>query len=350
MDGLVVSAGIQTNEVLTSFFAYAKLCGSENSFSNNSSAKRASKTMERHTSSQGNLRHDKSVVVAVISTLFTSVLTTCIILVVAMGGKYLGAEEPCFLGDFEHGVMPLTLENPDSPWYLHGNSPEVVTAPDPVRHGRFAMKSVLDREKSSNSFRTEVISRIDDKRNHPKLGQDYWYGFSIYFPNDWDEDSIWEIVAQWHGVPDKHLGEVSRNPVMAFYSDGSKLKITNIWDAAPNTQAAQKQRRERYDGGVTLWEGPLRKGQWTDWVVHVIWSYESNGFVEIWENGIRVANRKGPNTFNDQKAPYFKMGIYKGWRDREKPAGKIRRRVLYHDEVRFAGPTGNYDSVAPRSE
>ena len=260
------------------------------------------------------------------------------------------AGELYFLGDYEHGAIPLTIENTDAPWHRSGNSPEIVSAPEPVRHGRFAMKSVLDRAKSPISYRTEVVPRIKDKSKQAKLGQEYWYGFSIYFPNDWTEDNIWEIVAQWHGVPDKSLGEAYRNPVMAFLSDGTKLKITNIWDAAPNTQAARKSRKSKYDGGVTLWEGPIRKEQWTDWVVHVKWSFEDDGLVEIWENGKQIARRNGPNTFNDQKAPYFKMGIYKGWRDRKLPAGKVGRRVIYHDEVRFAGPNGSYDDVAPPAQ
>ena len=43
------------------------------------------------------------------------------------------------------------------------------------------------------------------------------------------------------------------------------------------------------------------------------------------------------------------MGIYKGWRDRKKPEGKVGRRVIYHGEVRFAGPSGSYDDVTPPS-
>ena len=134
---------------------------------------------------------------------------------------------------------------------------------------------------------------------------------------------------------------------MAFHSDGVRSKITNVWDTAPNTQEAQKKRKSKYDGGVTLWEGPIRKDQWTDWVVHVKWSYRDDGLVEIWENGKLIAKRRGPNTFNDQRAPYFKMGIYKGWRDRQEPKGMVSRRVIYHDEVRFAGPAGTHDDVAP---
>ena len=43
------------------------------------------------------------------------------------------------------------------------------------------------------------------------------------------------------------------------------------------------------------------------------------------------------------------MGIYKGWRSRTEPKGKVSRRVLYHDEVRFAGPNGKYADVTPPS-
>ncbi len=254
-----------------------------------------------------------------------------------------------FVGDFEHGIVPLTKTETSSPWYAHGNAPVVVTAPEPVRHGRFSMKSVLDRDKSPVSYRTEVIPFLTEKRQSPQLGEDYWYGFSIYFPADWTDDNIWEIVAQWHGVPDRDLGEVSRNPVIAFHSDGRTLKITNIWDTARHTQKAQQKREARYSGGATLWEAPIRKVHWTDWVIHVKWSFKDDGLVEIWENGKQVAKRSGPNTFNDKNAPFFKLGIYKGWRHRRTPAGKVRRRVIYHDEVRFAGPHGTYDDVAPPS-
>ena len=64
---------------------------------------------------------------------------------------------------------------------------------------------------------------------------------------------------------------------MAFHSDGKHLKISNIWDVAPNTQEAPNKCKSKYDGGVTLWEGPIHKRQWTDWVVHIKWSYRDDG-------------------------------------------------------------------------
>jgi len=245
-----------------------------------------------------------------------------------------------FLGDFEHGVMPLTEENKKSPWYNSGNPPVVVTAPEPVRAGRYAMKSVLDRATSPISFRTEVVPRTEAA----KIGQDYWYGFSMYF-KDWKADNIWEIVAQWHDVWDRHLGETSRNPILSFGVTNDEIIIRNLWDAKPLTPLGPK--GHEYGGSVTLWQGPIDRDCWTDWVVHVQWSYTDDGLTEIWRNGEKIVHRKGPNCFNDEKGPYFKMGIYKGWRDRKAPEGKVGCRVIYHDEVRFAGPGGSYLAVSP---
>ena len=44
---------------------------------------------------------------------------------------------------------------------------------------------------------------------------------------------------------------------------------------------------------------PLEKGVWHDWILHVRWSYDSDGFVEAWLDGEQVIDYAGPvgNTF-----------------------------------------------------
>ena len=77
------------------------------------------------------------------------------------------------------------------------------------------------------------------------------------------------------------------------------------------------------------------------------WSYKSDGILQVWKNGNLVVDQQNkPNCFNDAKMPYFKMGIYKGWRD-SSSTGRVSKRVLFHDEFRMAGPGGSYDAVAP---
>lgn len=221
-------------------------------------------------------------------------------------------------------------------WKVSGNSP--VDAGDRVRAGGGAMKTVLDRNKDRYPDRTEV------QGPSAEIGKEYWYGFSILLPEDYIPDRIWEIVAQWHAAPDTRLGEKWRNPVLALSTTNGRWGWVSRWDAKRNTFESGK----REYGGVREYDlGEYQRGVWTDWVVHVKWSYESDGFLQIWKDGKLVVDQNGPNAFNDASGPFFKMGMYKGWGDPKKNCDAVTRRVLYHDEFRMAGADGTYQDVAP---
>ena len=268
------------------------------------------------------------------SSTVTSRRVVLVLVCMAVGGAPAETTQPktdvklLITGNFESGDL--------KGWRVSGNTPTVTTSP--TRVGKFAMKTSLDRQKDKVPYRTEVSGPRAD------VGKEYWYGFSIYLPNDYPADRVWEIVAQWHGSPDFNLGETWRNPVMALSTTGGRWSILNRWDAKRNTFEGGKR---AYDGSKQYDFGPYRKGVWTDWVVHVQWSYRADGVLQIWQNGKKVVDRKGPNTFNDAKGPYFKMGIYKGWKDPKRPSDAVTRRVLYHDEFRMAGVSGRYEDVAP---
>ncbi len=75
----------------------------------------------------------------------------------------------------------------------------------------------------------------------------------------------------------------------------------------------------RQYGGVREYDlGPYETGVWTDWVMHVKWSYDQDGIAEVWKDGRKVIDQSGPNAFNDARGPFFKMGLYKGWGDPRK--------------------------------
>ena len=63
--------------------------------------------------------------------------------------------------------------------------------------------------------------------------------------------------------------------------------------------------------------------------------------------GEKVIDRTGPNAFNDEIGPFFKMGLYKGWGDPKKPCDAVDKRVVYHDEFRMGGADASYEDVAP---
>jgi hypothetical protein len=175
------------------------------------------------------------------------------------------------------------------------------------------------------------------------IGSEYWYGFSIFIPDNWATDSSGEILAQWHNTPD--AGEAGGSPPLALSVSGATWFISNKWDSE---RVAKK---SGYDGSVAYSVGTVGKGEWTDWVFHIKWSYQGkDGLLEVWKNGKRVVQKHGPNTFNDAKGPYFKFGIYKwDWRNPSGGRGnsKVSKRVVYHDTVRVGDHGASYGDVAP---
>jgi hypothetical protein len=230
--------------------------------------------------------------------------------------------------DFEDGDL--------TGWKISGNAPTVVSGP--ARTGSRAMRTALDRRTDRVAYRTEVSGA------HAEIAKEYWYGFSIFLPQAYRPDRIWEIVAQWHGVPDREAGEDYRNPVMALSTTNGRWGWVSRWDAKRNTFASGKR---QYGGTQTYDLGPYQRALWTDWVVHVKWSYGPDGFLQVWQNGRKVIDQNGPNAFNDAHGPYFKMGLYKGWRDPKRRSDAVSERVLYHDEFRMGAAKATYEDVAP---
>jgi len=246
-----------------------------------------------------------------------------------------------FLGNFETGDLTGFKQS--------GNSPTVVSFDGGVkpRAGKFMMKSYLNFNTSKVRYRTEVV-RADRKSpgKNIEIEKEYWYGFSIYLPKSYVPDDCGEIVAQWHGRPDFDLGENWRNPVSALSTTGGHWTFLNRWDAKANTFA----NGEKEYGGTKKYDlETYETGKWTDWVVHVLWSFHQDGFLQVWKDGKMVIDQPGPNCFNDKAGgPYFKMGLYKhGWKKQGATPDVVSERVLYHDEFRLGGEDCDYDSVAP---
>lgn len=236
---------------------------------------------------------------------------------------------------FSSGMESGSLINGQG-WRISGNAPTVTS--DVAREGRFALRSYLNRATSDVSYRTEVRAMAP----MPVLGQEYWYGFSIYVPAPFVADNLWELVAQWHSVPDPEDDQSGLNPPVGLSFDGANYKFVNRYSTSSTTT-----QDNRFIALSTL-VGPVEPGKWTDWVMNVKWSAtEGEGFLRLWKNGKVVVDIKGPNTYLDATGPYFKMGIYKGWKDRMTPNGVVSERVIYHDSFRMAGAGASYADVAP---
>ena len=242
-----------------------------------------------------------------------------------------------FSEDFEGGVMTLPCS---------GNCPTITTSP--VRAGKYAMKTYLHYINSPFYYRTEI--QLTDRKYEGKIGGHYWYGISIYLANDYIPDNTWEIVAQWHGWPDGYTdgdkviqpGEESwRSPILSIKTTGGKWSIRNRSTSIANTQSSKM---DVFELGI------YETGKWVDWVFHMKWSYESDGVLEVWKDGELVVNKQGANCYNDRVGPYFKMGMYKGWKEwwlSDWRHDVVDERTVYHDELRIAHGSDGFDLVSP---
>ncbi|MGK7913132.1 MAG: DUF4347 domain-containing protein [Synechococcus sp.] len=160
-----------------------------------------------------------------------------------------------------------------------------------------------------------------------QFGKTYTYSFRHFLPNDWQADPSWEVLAQWHGVPDK--GEKFRNSAANLFSSGGGYRLRHKWTGhrIANNQSQISE--------ATSWSGNYIKGRWVQWKFVIKWSYKGDGAFKAYRDGKLIAARQGPNTFNDAVPPYMKIGVYKADFGKRPHRTKTSRRVYYVDDVQI---------------
>ena len=149
---------------------------------------------------------------------------------------------------------------------------------------------------------------------------------SIFLPSSYVAEPVEEVVFQWHAINLVDLDSVSMNnaAIAMFTKNGN-------WELGM-----------KYGGSVDL--GFYDKDVWTDWVIHVKFSAESDGVFEIWKNGKLMLRRNGRNNYNDLKGNIFKIGIYKyGWAQGYPSTTTFR--TLYYDEIKIGNENASYAEV-----
>ena len=101
-----------------------------------------------------------------------------------------------------------------------------------------------------------------------RMGKEYWYGISMFIPQDFPEHKNRNVVLQWHASPDLRLGEVTRSPVLAFRFQNGNMKIT----LRHSTERIQKS-----NNGINKLIHEMNnftKGIWNDFIINTKWSYK----------------------------------------------------------------------------
>jgi hypothetical protein len=221
----------------------------------------------------------------------------------------------------------------------------------PVRAGTHAARFELDRSDPPlhNGSRAEISGE-----NPPEpRGVERWYGFSTYLPSSWTVDRTPENIVQWHQVG----GDCSNgcSPPLAINTQNGHYVLSQNWQKSLSTPGDWNFE----DSDI----GPYEVGRWTDWVVHVKWSTDDDGLLQVWKDGVPVSEVNPPSgqqprdfshkigrndDFGDQvHGNYLVIGIYKWPWFPKQQASDTTNRVLYTDEVRTADGSGSYAQVAP---
>lgn len=215
--------------------------------------------------------------------------------------------------------------------HLPGWSPELCcphsgeVVPSPGRTGS-AVRFTL--------FRSDpdvATSRRAELRLQPvPPNSSYTYRFSVFLPDSYVSDRSFEIVSQWHNVPDTDLQESWRSPPLALLTQGGGWKLHRRWDPNPvtlNNQPGQG------GGTETIDLGRYQPNSWTNWRINVRWSHQSDGWLEVWQNERRIYHHRGPNRYNDVQGPYLKIGLYKPDWKYHPLRSQLNQRVIYFDAI-----------------
>lgn len=200
-----------------------------------------------------------------------------------------------FTGDWETGdfsqwqVCQSKLVNGRCSSIGRGNANmAIVDAPD-ARQGQHAARFTVrpgDVPNFGGGERSEVQSSAAGALVHE--GDERFYEWSVRYPEDLpDVSGRFFIILQWHSS--------SGSPPLAIDLSRGSVDI-----GGDGVKSAPRR---------TI--GPIRRGEWVDYVLHVKFSRNSgSGFVEAWENGKQTVQRTNRATMVDGEN-YLKQGIYR---------------------------------------
>lgn len=171
---------------------------------------------------------------------------------------------------------------------------------------------------TSGSIRAQLVQEVDEPIT------ERWYGFNMFLEN-WVTDTAGESAVEWH--PD----------------NGQRINAASLW-VSGGSYVLQVDRDGTGTTSDYLDLGPVVSDRWVSWVVHVRWTVDQTGFLQVWKNDSLMVDRKGVRTCSPDGV-YFKLGLDKfGWGSQP---SHVSKRVVYYDEIRIGDERANYDVVKP---
>ncbi|MCF6406009.1 polysaccharide lyase [Chitinophaga filiformis] len=147
----------------------------------------------------------------------------------------------------------------------------------PVRQGTYAARFIVrpnDTIAGISGERCEADMSLEGKNNYTleTVGDEYYYGWSTYFPTTWTNPKNFGVFMQFH-----HNNYI--NPPISFNAHNDTIGV-NIWTGhvTVNTSGKLNFMYKQYH----ILRNTLSKGLWNDFIVHVKFRPDWQGIVEVW--------------------------------------------------------------------
>lgn len=175
-----------------------------------------------------------------------------------------------------------------------------------------------DQELVADGVRSEVTIV---KGSDGDVGRESWYSFAVYFPSDgYEYDIEREIINQWY--QDTSPATSLRTAKNQIYLESGNSEDTRIEYPI----------------------APITKDVWNTFVFHFIHSYDEDGLIEVWHNGVKKLTIHGGNMY-DTILPKWKIGLYKA--AFKYHTSEVSRRVIYFDNIKVGDQSSNYRTMIP---
>ncbi len=225
----------------------------------------------------------------------------------------LASADVVWKGDFETGNISQWTRSQS----VANSRLQVVT--DVVREGRYALKATVrqgDDPIGASGNRNELLYISQEK-----TGSTWFYKWSTLFPKNYPSSDTWQVVAQWHQEG------CCGSPPLELFVRGEQMNL----------------RVGGADGDI-VWQGPLERGEWHDFVLQVKWSSNpKTGFVQFWHNGELAVPKTHGATQYGKEMNYLKLGLYRD--------DSIRTEAsVYHDGFVMAEKLEDVMPPAPKPE
>lgn len=146
-------------------------------------------------------------------------------------------------------------------------------------------------------------------------GDMHWYGWNIYFPEDYPNIYPTKTaLGQFHQL-DAHPVWMFQHSDSGYYLDDQVFGTTREYHKLID-------------------ESDLR-GQWHNIELQVLWATDGSGYFRVWVDGVQKVDYSGQTM--DAEKVYFKYGIYRSFMSRYKDANNVTevpRQKVYYSNVK----------------